>query len=207
MLSTDANFDEAGAGEERPAPPIPSPANVPSPPVDRIAELIDLAQGHEQAGRLTEAEQTLGQALALAPEHAGALHLLGVVSFRQGRIDEAAALMERSIAASPKTALYHRNICEVYRSLGRYDDALAAGHRAVGLTPRDPHCYHNLGVLHYHRLELEAAIHCAETAVALDPDFAGAHFGIAEASLLRGDFGRGWNEYEWRFRLGNAPKL
>jgi hypothetical protein len=156
---------------------------------------------------LNEAEEALAHALALGPEHAGALHLLGVVGFRQGRVEEAAALMERSIAASPETALYHRNICEVYRSLGRYDDALAAGHRAVGLTPRDPHCYHNLGVLHYHRLELDAAIHCAESALALDPEFAGAHFGIAEASLLRGDFGRGWEEYEWRFRLANAPKL
>jgi tetratricopeptide (TPR) repeat protein len=137
---------------------------------------------------LNEAEKTLARALALAPEHAGALHLLGVVGFRQGRIEEAAALMERSIAASPETALYHRNICEVYRSLGRYEDALTAGHRAVALTPRDPHCYHNLGVLHYHRLELDAAIHCAESALALDREFAGAHFGIAEASLLRGDF-------------------
>src|SRR5271167_1951868 len=151
-------LDEAGAGEERPGPRIPPPTEAPPPPADRIAELIGLAQGHEQAGRLNEAEEALGQALAMAPQHAGALHLLGVVAFRQGRIDGAAVLMERSIAAAPETALYHRNICEVYRSLGRYDDALAAGHRAVGLTPRDPHCYHNFGVLHYHRLELDEAI-------------------------------------------------
>jgi Tfp pilus assembly protein PilF len=201
------SIDEVGVREDQPGPQIVPPAAAAPAPADRLAELIGLAQGHEQAGRLNEAEQALGQALALAPEHAGALHLLGVVSFRLGRIDEAAALMERSIAAAPETALYHRNICEVYRTLGRYDDALAAGHRAVGLTPSDPHCYHNLGVLHYHRLELDEAIRCAERAVALDPDFAGAHFGIAEASLLRGDFRRGWDEYEWRFRLGNAPKL
>jgi Glycosyltransferase family 9 (heptosyltransferase) len=25
--------------------------------------------------------------------------------------------------------------------------------------------------------------------------------------LLRGDFGRGWEEYEWRFRLANSPQL
>jgi Tfp pilus assembly protein PilF len=203
-----STLDATDPGEERPGPPIPPPpATAPPSPAERVTELIGLAQEHEQAGRLHEAEEALGQALALAPHHAGALHLLGVVSFRQGRIDEAAALMERSIAASPGTALYHRNICEVYRSLGRYNDALAAGHRAVGLSPRDAHCYHNLGVLHYHRLELDEAIHCAESALALDPDFAGAHFGIAEASLLRGDFHRGWEEYEWRFRLGNAPKL
>jgi Tfp pilus assembly protein PilF len=196
-----------GMGDAQPGPETPPPAEAPPAPAGRVEELLGLAQGHEQAGRLNEAEEALGQVLALAPEHPGALHLQGVVSFRQGRIDEAAALMERSIAASPETALYHRNICEVYRSLGRYDDALAAGHRAVGLTPRDPHCYHNLGVLHYHRLQLDEAIQYAERALALDPDFPGAHFGIAEASLLRGDFRRGWDEYEWRFRLGNAPKL
>lgn len=206
-MAVDQTLGETDPGEERPGPRIPPPASAPPSPAERLGELIGLAQGHEQAGRLNEAEEALTQALALAPQHPPSLHLLGVVGFRQGRIDEAAALMERSIAASPDTALYHRNLCEIYRNLGRYDDALAAGHRAVGLTPRDPHCYHNLGVLHYHRLELDEAIHCAESALALDPDFAGAHFGVAEASLLRGDFHRGWDEYEWRFRLGNAPKL
>lgn len=176
-------------------------------PADWVAELIGLANAHEQAGRLNEAEEGLRQALALAPQHPGALHQLGVVAFKQGRIDEAAGLMERSIAAAPQTALYHRNICEVYRVLGRHDDALAAGRRALKLTPDDPHCHHNLGVLHYHRRELDQAIACAERVIALDPDFAGAHFGIAEAALLRGDFHRGWEEYEWRFRLANSPQL
>jgi hypothetical protein len=41
----------------------------------------------------------------------------------------------------------------------------------------------------------------------LEPNFPDAHFGIAEASLLRGDFRRGWEEYQWRFRLANAPPL
>jgi predicted TPR repeat methyltransferase len=174
---------------------------------DPIAELIGVANAHEQAGRLNEAEEALRQALALAPQHPEALHQLGVVGFKQGRIDEAAELMERSIAAAPQMALYHRNICEVYRILGRLDDALAAGRRALKLTPDDPHCHHNLGVLHYHRRELDQAIACGERVIALDPEFAGAHFGIAEAALLRGDFHRGWEEYEWRFRLANSPQL
>jgi len=91
--------------------------------------------------------------------------------------------------------------------LGRLDEALVAGNRAASLAPGDVHCHHNLGVLHYHRLELDAAIASAERALAIDPDFAGAHFGIAEASLLRGDFARGWEEYEWRMKLANAPQL
>jgi tetratricopeptide (TPR) repeat protein len=101
----------------------------------RAAELVSLANAHERAERLNEAEEALHQALAVVPGHAGALHLLGIVSFKQGWVEKAALLIEQSIGASRDTALYHRNICEVYRTLGRYDDALAAGRRAAALAP------------------------------------------------------------------------
>jgi hypothetical protein len=191
--------------ETQPAPAVPPP--LPPPGAGRIAQLMQLATEHEQAGRLAEAERVLRQVIAEAGDHHPAMHLLGVVSFRQDRIAEAARLMEQSIALAPLQALYHRNICEVYRVLGRLDEALVAGRRAAQLAPEDVHCYHNLGVLHYHRLELDEAILCGERALTLDSNFPGAHFGIAEASLLRGDFVRGWEEYEWRMKLANAPPL
>lgn len=195
------------ASDGRPGPEIPATAPAPPSATDRLDRLVALGAEHEQAGRLDEAERVLNQVLAEAPERFGAAHLLGIVAFKKERIDDAARLMERSIALAPGNALFYRNICEVYRILGRYEEALAAGQRAATLAPNDPHCHHNLGVLHYHRLELEQAIAAAERAIALDPNMAGAHFGIAEASLLRGDFKRGWEEYEWRFRLANAPQL
>lgn len=178
-----------------------------SAPEERAAALLALANRHEQEGRFDEADEVLDGILSATPEEPGALHQKGIVAFRRGRAAAAAALMERSIALAPGAALYRRNICEVYRALGRFDDALAAGERAVALDPRDPHCRHNLGIVHYDRLELDAAIGCAEAALAIDPDFAGGHFGIAEASLLRGDFARGWEEYEWRNRLAGVPPL
>jgi hypothetical protein len=182
------------------AAPAPSPA-------ERLAALLNEANAHEQAGRLDMAEAVLGQILAEMPEQPAALHLLGIVAFKKGRTADAATLMERSIARLSTNAIYHRNICELYRVLGRYDEAVAAGRRAIRLNPEDPHCYNNLGVTHYHRLELDEAIACAEGALQRDPDFAGAHFGMAEALLLRGEFERGWEQYEWRFKLANAPKL
>jgi tetratricopeptide (TPR) repeat protein len=191
--------------ETQPAPAVPPPR--PPAGAERIVQLMQLANEHEQAGRLNEAERVLRQVIADAADHHPAVHLLGVVAFRQDRLAEAARLMEQSIALAPLQSLYHRNICEIYRVLGRLDEALVAGRRAAQLAPEDVHCYHNLGVLHYHRLELDAAIQCGERALALDPDFPGAHFGIAEASLLRGDFERGWEEYEWRMKLANAPPL
>ena len=153
------------------------------------------------AGRL------LSHLLAAAPHHPDALHLAGIVAFRQGRPEEALALIEQAIALGIDTPLYLRNVCEVYRTLGRLDDALAAAQRATALAPHDPLCLHNQSIIHYHRLELDAALDCAGRALQIDPDMPGAHFGRAEALLLRGDWAEGWEEYEWRFRIGGAAPL
>ena len=37
-------------------------------------------------------------------------------------------------------------------------------------------------------------------ALALAPDHANAHSGLGILLLMRGDFGEGWDEYEWRLR-------
>jgi tetratricopeptide (TPR) repeat protein len=201
------NPDAAGAVGGQPGAQFPPAAARAPSQSERLDRLVAAATEHEQAGRLDQAEAILRQVIATAPERHGAVELLGIVNFRKGRLAEAARFMERALALAPQTALYSRNLCEVYRTLGRFDEALAAGRRAAALAPDDPHCHHNLSVLHYHRLELDDAIAAAERAAALDPNFAGAHFGIAEASLLRADFARGWEEYEWRFKLGNASPL
>ncbi|HEX3864181.1 MAG TPA: tetratricopeptide repeat protein [Stellaceae bacterium] len=195
----------AAAGQ--PALAVTPPPDAPASIAQRITQLMQLATEAEQGGRLDEAEKTLRHVLSEAGDHHPALHLLAIVAFKQERPGEAVQLMERSVALAPMNAIYHRNLCEIYRVVGRLDDALVAGRHAATLAPNDVHCFHNLGVLHYHRLELAEAIACGERALRLDPNFPGGHFGIAEASLLRGDFARGWEEYEWRMKLGNAPPL
>lgn len=107
---------------------------------------------------------------------------------------------------------YHRKLCDAYHALGRYDEALAAARRGVILTRNDLYSHFNLALVHYDRLQLDDAIRCAEKALTLDPEFALAHFHIAAASLLKGDFARGWEEYRWRMgrpgavSLGNRPE-
>jgi tetratricopeptide (TPR) repeat protein len=117
----------------RPGPEVTSPPAPPTSGAERIAQLMQLATGHEQAGRLAEADSVLRGILAEAGNHPPALHLMGIVAFRTNRIDEAVRLMERSLAMAPMEAVYYRNVCEVYRVLGRVDEALVAGRRA-----RDP---------------------------------------------------------------------
>lgn len=167
-----------------------------------LAARLENEKDYAFAGRLLE------RALTVAPDQPDALHLSGIVAFRQGRREEALARIERAIARGIDIRLYLRNISEVYRALGRFDDALKAALRATALAPDDPVCLHNLAVIQYHRLELDDCIASAEKALAINAFLPGPHFQLAEALLLRGEWERGWNEYQWRFDLpGNAPLM
>lgn len=185
--------------------PARSPA-VGSVPVP-AAEVLRIAGEYERAGRLQDARRLLDYVLNMLPNQGDALHLAGIVAFRLG--DPAASLdyMQRSLTHGIDTPLYLRNICEVYRTLGRLDEALESARRATALAPSDPLCLHNQAIIHYHRLELDAALDCANRALAIDPSLPGAHFVRAETLLLRGDMAEGWEEYEWRFRIGGAAPL
>ncbi len=185
----------------------PLTAVVPTNPPAENADSLKLAAEHEAAGRLDEADACLDRLLAASPGDAEATHFKGVVAIRKGLTAEGAALMERSLTLGPAKPYYLRNLCEVYRTLGRYDEALEAGRRAAAGDPADPICQANLSVLHYERGESAEAVICAERALAINNNLPGAHFGLAEALLLRGELARGWEEYEWRFRMPGVPGL
>lgn len=181
----------------------PAPIEVPLP----LEDLLSLARRLEAEKDYSLADRLLLRALAVAPDQPDALHLSGIVAFRLGRRDEALAKIERAIQHGPDIRLYLRNISEVYRALGRSDEALASARRAVALAPNDPVCLHNLAVIQYHRLELDDCIASAEQALALNPFLPGSHFQLAEALLLRGEWERGWHEYQWRFNLPDSAAL
>ena len=54
-----------------------------------------------QQGQIEEAEAAYRQILAAEPDHAGALHLLGVIRQQQGRHEEALELIGRAISVNP----------------------------------------------------------------------------------------------------------
>jgi Flp pilus assembly protein TadD len=181
-------------------PPMPQ---VPVP----LDELMKLAGEFLEGGRLTEAERLLEHIISAVPDAPSALHLKGVVLFRTNRPAAAAELIERAIDLAPDAMVFRRNLCPIYERLGRYDEALRIGHQALDMDPCDFQTLHNLALVHFRRLELDESIACARRALAIDPTIPGAHFQLAEALLLRGEFAEGWHEYEWRYRTAGAPAL
>src|SRR5579862_9058643 len=93
-------------------------SGAPSDP--RLAGLFSAALAHHQAGRLAQAETLYRETLALKPDHADALHLLGVIASQVGQHDVAADLIERAIAHDPKSPAYHSNLGLALAALQRF---------------------------------------------------------------------------------------
>ena len=85
-----------------------------------IPEAFQLAIVHHQAGRLAEAEGIYQQILAVAPQNADALHLLGVIAHQAGRHDHAVELILKAMALAPGNPAFYSNLGAAYRKLGSF---------------------------------------------------------------------------------------
>ncbi len=146
----------------------------PQPRQLSLDQALALAGHLQEQGKLAEAEHWLRQILQQQPNHATALHLLGVVAYQAGNLIPAAELMQKAISLLPDAALFHANLCEVLRRLHQLDEALAHGKRAVMLEPNMAMAHSNLGIAYYDHKEFEAAAASQQRALQLAPGFAPA---------------------------------
>jgi tetratricopeptide (TPR) repeat protein len=160
-------------------------------------------------GRLQRDQEALAsydRAIELKPDYAGAYNNRGVTLARLQRYSEALASHERAITLKPDYPEARSNRGNVLSDLERYSEALACFDHAVWLKPDYADAYYHRGnalrELHRH----QEAVESYERAIALQPDHASAHWNLADCLLLLGDFARGWQEYEWRWKLSRSQQ-
>ena len=108
------------------------------------AALYDAGLSHMQAGRHLDAQLCCQQALAIDPNHADTLHLMGLLSFHAKQYDHAVEWISHAIRQQPKTD-YLTNLGTTLANQGRHDEALRAYDKAVQLKPLDADLWRNLG--------------------------------------------------------------
>jgi tetratricopeptide (TPR) repeat protein len=146
-----------------------------------IADLIGLAGQLRASGRLPEAESACRRVLAVAPESAEALHILGLIAHQTGRLGDAIGHLHQAASVAPDVALYHANLGEMYRLAGQIEQAIAEGRRAVALRPDYTEALNNLGAALYDGGDYAEAAACQRRAIEANPDFAQAHSGLGNA--------------------------
>jgi predicted O-linked N-acetylglucosamine transferase (SPINDLY family) len=151
-----------------------------------LAQAMRIAVEHHNAGRLAEAETIYRHVLAQCPDHADALHLLGVLAGRAGQFGAELDLIQRAIASNPAVAEYHRHLAECHRKAGRWEEAIAAYHRATDRKPDLAEAYHGLGIVLKTLGRLDEAIAAYHQTIALRPGKAAAHCNLGDALFVQG---------------------
>ncbi len=120
-------------------------------------------------GDLDLAEVHCRQALAMEPQHIGALAVLGGVLHGLARFREAESLFADLTERAPGTASFWMNLGTVRRATGKLDAALAAYARAAELGEKSADFLFNLGLTHLERFDPEAARSVLAQAMNLAP--------------------------------------
>ncbi len=159
-------------------PRLPNESIIPTkqaaPQSITIEQAMQLANQHQQAGRLQEAEHLLRQILEHQPQHPFALHLLGIIAQQCGQPDLALDLIKQAIDIEGTVALFHGNYGEICRQQGRLDESIKHSQRAIKLDPGAAMIHSNLGIAWYDKEEWDRAEACQLKAIALDPNLSTA---------------------------------
>jgi len=166
-----------------------------------LQQQLESAVLHHRAGRLAEAERIYRQVLAQQPDHADALHLLGVLAGQTGRSDLAVELLRRAITICSTNALYYGNLGKALKDVGQLDEALAAYRQAVRLKPDHAEAQYNLGIALQAKGRLDEAIAAYRQAIRLKPDYAEAHNDLGNALKDKGQLDEAIASYRQAVRV------
>jgi len=141
---------------------------------------MQTAVAHHSAGQLAQAEAIYRHILTQQPNHAPALHLLGIAAHQRSDNETAVRLVTEAIRFSPLVVDFHANLGLIYHAMNRLPEAAAALAEAVRLEPRHADALNNLGSMLKALGRPDEAVAHFQRAVAARPDFRMALLNLAD---------------------------
>jgi hypothetical protein len=187
--------------------------------LDRLGErqaaadaMLDLGCLLQTAQRYADAVDAYRQLLAREPLNYGGWVNLGTCLAQLDQLPQAAECLLRAFY------LYGRLDVRMMTFAGQWRERLSAH---LTLPPEEDALPPGLPVGRIEKIEdalttcgkimselgwVDEAIACHRQSILMAPGFALAHWNLALALLLKGDFAMGWREYEWRWRWTEFPE-
>lgn len=178
------------------------------PPEMTVAQATELAVKFLQDGNFEPAEMLLRRVVETAPDHADALHFLGMILCDLGQGSEGAPMVERSLELVPNLPDWHNNFGIVCVRRDQLPAAKAAFEKALALSDDSLiTAQFNLGVTLRLMGELDAAQAQYEKTIALRPDYAEARYSYAGLLAARGDNAASLKQLELAREQTNAENV
>ncbi|MGA1982269.1 MAG: tetratricopeptide repeat protein [Acidobacteriaceae bacterium] len=148
-----------------------------------VVDLLERGSGHHRAGQLAEAEALYREVLQISPEHADALHLLGLIAYQVGEAGSALDLIDRAIAARADFAEAYFSRGNALFALERYQAAVESFDKTIQLNPHYAEAHNNRGGALQALERYEEAVESYDRAVGLKPDYVEARRNHSNALL------------------------
>ena len=165
----------------------------------------NLAVGLEKEGKKDEAVASFREAVRLKPDYGDALHNLGNQLRRLGRLTEAEEEYRKALKLMPNSPDLCNHLGIALLGQAKHSEAEACFRRSLRLKPDHAEAFNNLGVLLEQLGRIAEATESYQASLRSKPDSADTHKNLALSWLMRGEFNRGWAEYEWRWKCAPTP--
>ena len=173
---------------------------------DNVDILNNRANALLTLGRTEEALDQFRNVLARAPNHGEARLNSGIAHAALGSMDEAVSEFDRALSLAPAHPVAHYNRGIALYELGRYADAVDAHDKALNAAPEHPGAWLNRGRALAALSKFDDAIASYGNAKAIQKDNPDIHFMESLALLTVGDYQRGFEKYEARWRRTGMPE-
>jgi tetratricopeptide (TPR) repeat protein len=154
-----------------------------------------------QLGRLEAAESAARRAVTLRPEDPDGWAQLAMCLIEQKRHRMAAACAREALRHNPEHPQALNNLGAALMEVGEAEAAAGYFAQAVRLKPDLADAHYNLGNVYREAGDPARALACYEEALRLEPEHARARWNRALTLLLTRDWERGFEEFEWRWRM------
>jgi tetratricopeptide (TPR) repeat protein len=159
--------------------------------------MLGVIAGHSQ--QPTEAIALISKALALKPDAQAYCNRAAARLVLQHHA-KAIADCDQAIALKPGLAVAHCVRGHALAALKRHQEAFASYDRAVELNPEYAEAWHHRGHACLNLGLVQNAVASYDRALAINPDNQGGLANQSMCYLLAGDFSRGWERYEARWK-------
>ncbi|MBN2474204.1 MAG: tetratricopeptide repeat protein [Pirellulales bacterium] len=146
-----------------------------------------LAGVHKELGNSTEADRWLRRCLELDPQDPAAIDALAQIAFDKAEYQQAAALWRRVVELAPENAGGYSGLGQALVCSGEAEDAIAALGKYLELSPGSSHGHLLLGQQYLQLKDYQKAKSHYEAALAIQPNYFNAYYGLAMASARLGE--------------------
>lgn len=162
---------------------------------------VTLAAVLAALGQIPAAEAAARCAVNLRPQDPDGWAQLAMCLIEQGRYRAAAACAQEALRHRANHPQALNNLGAALMELGAAEEAARYFREAVALKPDLADAHYNLGNVYREAKDPAGALACYEEALRLEPGHAKARWNRALTWLCSGDWERGFEEFEWRWKM------